>query len=79
MHGRYTSVAALETLGKAYWEATQLLEDYYVAFHRETQLAAEGLSPCQEVQGVVVLEQNLLIQRVAQPLSTIPNPSPAAL
>ncbi|BDA49628.1 hypothetical protein COCOBI_14-2480 [Coccomyxa sp. Obi] len=67
----YTSVAALETLGKAYREATQLMEDYYVAFHQETQLAAEGRSPCPELQGVAVLERNTLIDRVAQPLSEV--------
>ncbi len=69
-HGcRYTSVAALETLGRAYREATQLIEDYYVAFHEETLMAAQGRSPCPEVQGVAVLEKNAIIDRVQQPLS----------
>lgn len=72
LNGRYTSVAALETLGKAYREATELMEDYYVAFHQETQLAAEGRSPCPELQGLAVLEKNALIERVAQPLSALP-------
>ena len=65
-------MAALETLGKAYREATQLMEDYYVAFHNETQLAAEGRSPCPQVQGVAALEKNTLVERVAQPLSALP-------
>lgn len=49
------------------------MEDYYVAFYQETQLAAEGRSPCPELQGVAVLEKNTLIERVAQPLSALPN------
>jgi hypothetical protein len=62
-------VAALETLGRAYREATHLIEDYYEAFHQETQMAAQGQSPCPEVQGVAVLEKMDLIDRVQQPLS----------
>ena len=65
-------MAALEKLGRAYREATQLIEDYYVAFHQETQLAAQGRSPCPELQGVAVLEKNTLIDRVQQPLSAFP-------
>ncbi|KAK9904804.1 hypothetical protein WJX75_002805 [Coccomyxa subellipsoidea] len=67
----YTSVAALETLGRAYREATHLIEDYYEAFHQETQMAAQGQSPCPEVQGVAVLEKMDLIDRVQQPLSEV--------
>ncbi len=62
-------MAALEKMGHAYREATQLVEDDYHVFCRETQEAAEGQSLAYERQCAEMLENNWLINRVAQPLS----------
>jgi hypothetical protein len=62
-------VAALEKMGKAYREATQILEDYYDVFYKETRLAAEGQLFAPEEECAAMLEKNWLIDRVAQPLS----------
>lgn len=65
---RYTSVAALEKLGKAYRETTQLFEDYYRVFYKETELAAAGQSVAQEQQCAAMLEKTWLAQPLSEPL-----------
>lgn len=66
---RYTSVASLETLGLAYKQATELVGHYYDAFHNETRLATNPTALAEEKAGVEALEKDLLINKVAQPLS----------
>ena len=70
-HGatRYTSVASLETLGLAYKQATELVGHYYDAFHNETKLATDPSALAKEKAGVEALEKDLLIKKMAQPLS----------
>lgn len=61
----------MEKLGKAYKEATGLLEIYYEAFFEETRLAGEDRmqSTVDEELGVASLEKDLLQKKIAQPLS----------
>ncbi|BDA49627.1 hypothetical protein COCOBI_14-2470 [Coccomyxa sp. Obi] len=67
----YTSVASLETLGLAYKQATELVGHYYDAFHNETKLATDPNALAEEKAGVEALEKDLLIKKVAQPLSDV--------
>lgn len=53
-------MAALEKLGEAYREATQLFEDYYRVFYKETELAAAGQPVAQEQQCAAMLEKTWL-------------------
>jgi len=66
---RYASVAALGDLGHIYREATDLIEHYYEAFYDETKLAATLQHVSASEEGVAALEKDLLVKRVAQPIS----------
>ncbi len=64
-------MASLETLGLAYKQATELIGLYYDAFHNETKLATNPNALAEEKAGVEALEKDLLIKKVAQPLSQL--------
>ena len=69
---RYTSVASLETLGQAYKQGTELVGLYYDAYFTEAKLASDLRALAEAEEGVLILEQDLLIKKVAQPLSESP-------
>ena len=69
---RFTSVASLETLGQAYKQGTELVGLYYDAFFTETKLATDPRALAEAEEGVLLLEKDLLIKKVAQPLSEPP-------
>lgn len=66
---RYTSVASLETLGQAYRQGTELIGHYYEAYLKEAELAADPKAVADAQDGVQILEKDLLIKKMAQPLS----------
>ncbi len=62
-------MASLETLGQAYKQGAELVGLYYDAFYTETKLAANPRALAEAEEGILVLEKDLLIKKVAQPLS----------
>lgn len=72
---RYTSVAALETLGTTFRDATELFDHYFDAFYYETKYAGNDghISEGDDGKGVEgILGEQLLIKKVATPLSECP-------